>query len=432
MPPLPSWRVFTANSIGAQHVAMGKTNEDSVVARQPSPGVVSMAVADGHGHARHFRSARGSALAVEVATRLGEELAAAVDGAKPAYVERLLREHTGGELVRVWRAAVERDLAAAPVRPDELHAAGLGASPTDEELRFAYGATLLLAVVAGGWLMCVQIGDGDVLAVTDAGRVLRPVPADPRLDGSRTTSLCQADAADALRYGVLGVADTSIAAVMLATDGYGNAQVRNDWDVAFGADLVALAAAHGTEWLGEQLPGWVRRCASSDGSGDDVTVALACADGTDWRPAPAPATLAGDVTTVADVTLPVGGGKPVVDDRTVPNTAAPGRLPSVANDVTMPYGPGSPPVADATVLHRPPDDRTVLRAPEDATTVLNQPFAYAPASPPPPQYAAAPAMPAMPVAPQPSHGTARETILLIALAAVAAVGAVLLVVLLVG
>src|SRR5690242_14213017 len=102
MPPTPTWRVFTAGSIGAQHVAMGKVNEDSVAARQPTDDVVAVAVADGHGHARHFRSARGSALAVEVATRLGEELSAGVTASTAADVGRLLRERTGAELVRVW------------------------------------------------------------------------------------------------------------------------------------------------------------------------------------------------------------------------------------------------------------------------------------------------------------------------------------------
>jgi hypothetical protein len=39
-----------------------------------------------------------------------------------------------------------------------------------------------------------------------------------------------------------------------------------------------MAAEHGEEWIGAQLPRWVERCASGEGSGDDTTVAIAIAD----------------------------------------------------------------------------------------------------------------------------------------------------------
>ncbi|HEY2794494.1 MAG TPA: protein phosphatase 2C domain-containing protein, partial [Micromonosporaceae bacterium] len=123
-------------------------------------------------------------------------------------------------------------------------------------------------------LLCAQIGDGDALAVTADGRAIRLVPADPLLDGWRTTSLCQPDARSALRYGTLRLDEQEICAVLLATDGYGNAQLRSDWDELFAADLVNLIAAHGLDWVAEALPSWVHACASADGSGDDVTVVL--------------------------------------------------------------------------------------------------------------------------------------------------------------
>ena len=77
---------------------------------------------------------------------------------------------------------------------------------------------------------------------------------DPRLDGSRTTSLCQPDAYAAMRFGVLPIAETASGAVMLATDGYGNAQARSDWQVAFGTDLAALAAVHGPSGSANSCP----------------------------------------------------------------------------------------------------------------------------------------------------------------------------------
>jgi hypothetical protein len=69
---------------------------------------------------------------------------------------------------------------------------------------------------------------------------------------------------------------------MLATDGFGNAQRRQDWDDAFGADLASLIQRHGDGWVAKALPEWVRDCASRDGSGDDVTAVLLFAADTPW------------------------------------------------------------------------------------------------------------------------------------------------------
>ena len=38
-------------------------------------------------------------------------------------------------------------------------------------------------MIAADWLVCAQIGDGDMLAVCPDGRFFYPVAADDRLDG---------------------------------------------------------------------------------------------------------------------------------------------------------------------------------------------------------------------------------------------------------
>jgi hypothetical protein len=289
----PAWRVLTASTVGAQHIAAGATGEDAVGVWPPDgrghdEPAVAVAVADGHGHVRHFRSRRGAELAVEVATAVGAALTteiAALPG--PDQVEAAFRAAAGPELVRRWRDAVERDLADRPITDVERYRAGLAPDPSIDDLMYAYGSTLVLAVAVADWLLLAQIGDGDAFVITDAGTALRPLPPDPRLNGVVTTSLCQPDAVAAMRYGVVNRAGQSVGAVLLATDGFGNAQVRNDWETAFAADLAALAARHGRLWFETQLPRWVAQCASNDGSGDDATVALMFAAETAWKPGPA-------------------------------------------------------------------------------------------------------------------------------------------------
>jgi len=286
----PVWRVFGASSTGAVHETAGKPYEDALRVRPngadtTDQAMVAVAVADGHGHARHFRSARGAALAVDLATTLGSQLASEVRGVDDIErVEKSLRARIGHDLVAAWRSAVARDIEARPISDDERSAGGLGADATVDEIVYAYGATLIVAVATTGWLMSAQIGDGDLFAIGASGAVQRLVQVDPRLDGARTTSLCQPDAYASMRFGVLPLDPASGGAVVLATDGYGNAQARRDWPVLFGEDVAALAAVHGSEWIADNLPWWVEQCASFKGSGDDATMAVMVISGTVWSP----------------------------------------------------------------------------------------------------------------------------------------------------
>jgi hypothetical protein len=270
-----TWRAITAGEIGAFHARTGLAYEDACdiqpTADSPEP-FIAAAIADGHGHARHFRSARGARLAVEIATKLAVH--AATSTISPDALSTTLRTSIGPHLVTRWRRAVEADIGADPPSEAELAGAGLTTAASLEDKVYGYGSTVIVALATPEWLLCAQIGDGDAFAVTAAGRAIRLVPDDPLLDGWRTTSLCQPDARSALRYGAFRLADEDIRAVLLATDGYGNAQLRPDWDEMFAADLVGLIEEHGIAWIAETLPSWVRACASADGSGDDVTVAL--------------------------------------------------------------------------------------------------------------------------------------------------------------
>ncbi len=276
-PTRPAWRILAATATGASHTSNGWPHQDAVASRPvPGPDAVGLplvvAVADGHGHPRHFRSARGARLAVDVGCelghRFGDELAAA-EGP-----EAVLASLTGGLVPKVlaeWTARVSDDLATLPVTAPELAAAG---APPDQAGLIAYGSTLLLAVAAGPWIGCAQIGDGDVVAIGPGGDSWGPVPGDPLLDGYHTTSLCQEDAAGLFRCGVIPWAERPIAALALCTDGYGNAQATEPWQPAFGADLARLLEERGADWVAEELPRWVGLCASAEGSGDDTTVAL--------------------------------------------------------------------------------------------------------------------------------------------------------------
>jgi hypothetical protein len=288
------WLALTASQLGAAHQATGLPNQDAVAVRQVRPDALVAAVADGHGHRRHFRSARGSQLAVTVAGEAAQDLAARLDGfttAAPIESEAL------GTLVPAitgaWRDAVREDVADEPFTSREDAARG-----GDDPL-IAYGSTLLLAIAGRRWLVLVQIGDGDILGIQPDGRPLLPVPRDPSLDGHQTTSLCGAGAEDEFRAAVVDTSTTPLLGVMLATDGYSNAQLADPWTDAVSADLAELINDRPPEWLAGQLPLWAGRCASADGSADDTTIALLIApSATGWRH-DVPDQLAADAATSA-------------------------------------------------------------------------------------------------------------------------------------
>jgi hypothetical protein len=270
------WRVHTASAPGAWHIKDGRPNEDAVAHQliQPpdgsqGPGRLVVAVADGHGDARHFRSDRGSAMAVAAGIAALSDWSADLPGTA-AEIKRSAQRELVPDVVDRWNAAVAADLAA-----DEFTATE---SALLAELRLppptAYGSTLLIGAFTGDYAVFAQIGDGNTLAVLPDGLPFTPVPDDSALDGTHTTSLCQPTARASFRVGVIQLADRPIFAALLATDGFGNAQAEDPWQPGVAADLARFGLDHDEGWFASAVPKWAAQCASSNGSGDDSTIAL--------------------------------------------------------------------------------------------------------------------------------------------------------------
>jgi len=271
---VPGWEVSAATQKGASHTTSGAPNQDAHSWCVLEGGCAAVAIADGHGHWRHYQADRGSRFAVESACASATELRSqfevlSTNGEAEAFATTTLVP----AIVDRWKAAVRFDRNTTPLSASEE--ALRSASRDDTEI--AYGSTLLLALLSGRWALTVQIGDGDVVPLQPDGGVILPVPDDPSLVGYHTTSLCQAAPATAFRVGLIDRLRTPFLGLFLATDGYANAQASDPWQPAVGRDIVKWLRLHGTRWVAEQPPEWVSRCASSDGSGDDTTVVLAIA-----------------------------------------------------------------------------------------------------------------------------------------------------------
>lgn len=267
------WQVHAASVIGAGHVKEGRPNEDAVahqLAQSPGgPALLVVAVADGHGDARHFRSDRGAQMAVAAGISAMADWSARISRS-PAEIKLSARHDLVPDVVARWNAAVTADLSEDQFTAAEHAVLTSRALPPPT----AYGSTLLIGAFTSDYAVFAQIGDGNIVAVRPDGRPGSPVPADKRLDGSRTTSLCQAGAEAAFRIGVVQLAARPLFAALLATDGFGNAQAEDPWQPSLAADLAELGLEHDQDWFASRVPDWAAQCASSAGSGDDATIAL--------------------------------------------------------------------------------------------------------------------------------------------------------------
>jgi serine/threonine protein phosphatase PrpC len=278
------WQVVGRSVRGASHERSGTPNQDAIHWRsQSGAGLpVVLAVADGHGSAKYFRSEVGARLAVETAAEVVSDFLAGQSGAQNlSAIKRTAEEWLPVALVRRWLEAVGEHSTAhglSEVEHDLLQA-GSGApvgTVTSSSSPLAYGATVLVAAVAESFTLFLQLGDGEILTVSDEGEVSRPLPADERLFANETTSLCAPEAWRDFRVCFQAISHTPPAIILLSTDGYPNSFRDEAGFLKVGSDILEMVRADGgLERVKENIETWLMDSTRA-GSGDDVTLGIIC------------------------------------------------------------------------------------------------------------------------------------------------------------
>ena len=276
----PSWPIAAATVRGLSHLRDGLPNQDAFARWTPADGApypVVIALADGHGGARHFRSAVGSRIAVDVTVDILRRAANRVDAATPPERARLAAVELPARIVEAWNASARSHIDAAPIGADDLRKVeSLDGAAAAESLRtdplLAYGATLLAALITEQSIVLLQLGDGDILAVNADGTTRRPIPADERLVGNRTTSICRPGAESDFRGVVLSGRERP-SLLLLSTDGYANSFKTDSDFLKVGRDFLALVREQGIAAVEAELHKILEH-ASTHGSGDDITLAV--------------------------------------------------------------------------------------------------------------------------------------------------------------
>ena len=267
---------------GASHQRRGVPCQDASLGAnlQSADGlpVGLMAVADGHGGSRYWLSDVGSRLACELAIAMAaEDLAqrrlSSTRANQLEAVRGWLADDLPARLVAAWQQAIaadwqERDL-------PEAHQGEAFSSQT-------YGSTLALVVLTPQWWAHTGLGDWDLVLLSNhqPDRILSQ-EADQGLQGEATESLClpRASRCFAARTAVypLSGEPQQACGLVLSTDGIRKSCATDADHLALSRYLLEESRPHQAQTAGptERLDASLDRI-SRDGSGDDVSVALAC------------------------------------------------------------------------------------------------------------------------------------------------------------
>jgi serine/threonine protein phosphatase PrpC len=227
---------FALKTRGASHIEKNLPCQDATDAILGLNEKVGIAcVADGHGSIKHFRSDKGSNIAVNIASRCLADFFGSVTRENISFFQSLFTKKTRNEEIKIddiqskikqleaniiykWRNAVLEDLNNNPLTEAEIEICTQNNIPYDNltDLIFIYGSTLLAGLFSDNFWFVIQIGDGLCVVLENEEKIFSPIPEDERLAFGRTTSLCDNDAINNFResYGF-----SPIMGLTVATDG---------------------------------------------------------------------------------------------------------------------------------------------------------------------------------------------------------------------
>jgi len=282
-----AWRAIGTSVLGASHERSGLPNQDAMaIVPESSEGLpLVLAISDGHGSAKSFRSDIGSQFAVKIAQTVFAEFLGKLDqfdhlpeDNKPLAIKRHAEELLPVNIVRQWQEAVKDHLNRHPFSEKELarlqeKSGATALKVVQENPSHAYGATLLATAITENFILYLQLGDGDILTVSELDEVRNPISKDQRLMANETTSLCLPEARQDFRIVFQVLSGAPPALIMLSTDGYSNSFRDEAGFHRVGSDILNMIRRDGIKTVAATLESWLNTT-SQNGSGDDITVGV--------------------------------------------------------------------------------------------------------------------------------------------------------------
>lgn len=266
-------QVFGASVQGASHVRSGRECQDSLKKGILDSGAVILAVADGHGSDSCPYSKTGSFTAVNVFCKIMGDYLETYAGQSETLFTFLKREgdtKIAQEIDAEWKRRILR-----------LHSkckreipVGADGGKDREAIYKLYGSTLLGLVITEVFLFAFQLGDGDIMKVSENGvyHVIEP----DKILGTETHSLSKAEswkkAITLIRKREENEKDPVM--FMLSSDGLSNSYKDDEAFKLTCTDYYVLLKEHGVKAVSGQLKAWLQET-SEMGCGDDITALFA-------------------------------------------------------------------------------------------------------------------------------------------------------------
>ncbi|WP_294411289.1 PP2C family serine/threonine-protein phosphatase [uncultured Ruminococcus sp.] len=270
------WSVFGNSVQGASHIRSGIECQDSHKKQICADGTVIMAVADGHGSKNCPFSKTGSSIAVNVFCKIMSDYISNYSDSFEQLITYLNREgdtKIAQEIDSQWKKRVEK-----------IHRKNKRDIPINDEgetnktlIYSQYGTTLLGLVLTKVFLFAFQIGDGDIVYVSQNG--VEPVINADKILGVETHSLCKNNAWNKSITAVrrIGSDNISSSMFMLSSDGFSNSYKNEQEFFRTCTDYYEMINTHGAKAVEENLKSWLSET-SEMGCGDDITVLIAYID----------------------------------------------------------------------------------------------------------------------------------------------------------
>jgi len=279
------WRVIWKSVKGTSHIRSGLPNQDAIsfsVSNHISGLPLIVAISDGHGSAKSFRSHVGSEFAVKESISIILEIFDEYyknDIQNYSFIKNELADRLPKKIVQAWRRNVEIHVQKNPFTSDELSKLlakeGINAIQTiQDNIYVVYGATLLIAAVTDHFMFYLQLGDGDILNVFNNGATVKVIPRDEKFIANETTSLCSNSSWNEFKFKFQTISSEADlpALILLSSDGYSNSFRDDDNFLKVGNDILEIIKNDGVKYIADNIETWLN--ASSEKSGDDVTLGI--------------------------------------------------------------------------------------------------------------------------------------------------------------
>jgi len=258
---------------GKTHLKIEMPNQDAVMSEVIEEDFLISAVADGHGSKKCTRSHLGALYAVEAAIEVAKNIKD--DFIKDNVINtKSIGKHYTKKVISLWRKKIDEHLEKEPMEFDILE--GLSSKEIKSIKKnpyVSYGSTLLIVILIKDFIVCYQLGDGDILFVSKSNKVTKPIKRDTRHIANDTSSLCLNRPEKEFKIKVFRDLNHVLQMILLSTDGYSNSFSSETGFFKVGSDLIEMISEDGFSVIDENLKEWIEET-SNHGSGDDTSVSI--------------------------------------------------------------------------------------------------------------------------------------------------------------